>query len=228
MQTRTDPGTARADRSGGFARLVLVGLTLIAISACNSLFPTQATGDLAHFATEAPTPGTPAPDFMLLDTEGKPVKLSALVGTQPIVVQLGSYTCPVFRYRRFTMRSLREKYAGRVIFLVVYTVEAHPTGAVSPYRNKQWISLPNRLSRVYCSQPKSLKERTERATLARAAMQSNARFVVDTLDNATWKNYGRAPSAAYLIDLQGNIALRQPWVEPGALATAIDAMLSEL
>ena len=137
MQTRRDPGTARVDRSCGFVGLMLVALTLIALSGCNSLFPTQATGDLAHFAAEAPAPGTPAPDFMLLDTEGKPVKLSALVGTQPIVVQLGSYTCPVFRYRRFTMRSLREKYAGRVIFLVVYTVEAHPTGAVSPYRDKQ-------------------------------------------------------------------------------------------
>ena len=59
---------------------------------------------------------------------------------------------------------------------------------------------------------------------ARQAMQSNARFVVDGMDNRVWQKYGRAPSAAFVIDQAGRIVLRQPWVEP----VALDEVLARL
>ena len=225
------------------AKLLSLVSLLLLTSACSSLFPVNAGKSLAQFPDVAPKPGERAPDFVLTDLQGEPQELNELIGTQPIVLQFGSYTCPVFRYRRFDMQPLREKYEDQVTFLVVYTQEAHPNGAPSPYTknepvkipdkgsgadaqaNKQWVPLINRLSRVNKGQTTSLQARTEQASQARRAMKSNAVFLVDDVDNRVWQEYGQAPSSAFLIDLDGNVVLRQPWVNPKPLSEAIDQLL---
>lgn len=200
---------------------------VFSLSGCTLLFPTKAGSSLAHFDAVAPEVGQIAPQFELVDTTGNLVKLAQMVGEQPLVLQLGSYTCPVFRYRRFDMQPLRQKYRGRVKFLVVYTQEAHPVGVASPYSQAEWNPWINRLARVQYGQTRNFAERRERAYFAKDAMGSNAPFLIDDMANAVWQQYGRAPSAAFLLDRKGQVRLRQPWVEPRELAAEIERLLSE-
>lgn len=205
---------------------LLLLVTLYGVGGCARLFPVAAGESLAHFADAAPQPGEVAPNFVLSDLQGVEYELAALAKEQPVVVQLGSYTCPVFRYRRFYLHPLREKYFGRVTFLVVYTLEAHPVGASSPYSDEEWVPMINRLMRIRNPQASTYAERLGQAQDAYGAMQSNAVFLIDDLDNRVWQQYGRAPSAAFLIDSDRRVVLRQPWVEPDALGAAIDELLA--
>ncbi|MEM1231216.1 MAG: deiodinase-like protein [Pseudomonadota bacterium] len=209
-------------------RFALLPLVLCLLTTgCSALFPTEPGPTLAHFAQEAPDVGDVAPSVTVTDLEGNPVALHSLFGARPVVIQLGSYTCPVFRYRRFDMQPMRERYKGDVDFVVLYTTEAHPVGSISPYADREWVPWHNRLTRVRNRQPESLPARVEQATIARTQMHSNARFLVDDMGNDAWRAYGRAPSAAFLVDRAGVIRLRQVWVEPKALTRAIDALLAE-
>ncbi|MFK8015388.1 MAG: deiodinase-like protein [Gammaproteobacteria bacterium] len=210
----------------GWRLLVVVG-ALFCASGCARLFPIEAGESLEHFSTQAPQPGQLAPNFVLTDIDGVEHELAKLAQHQPVVVQLGSYTCPVFRYRRFYMHPVREKYLGQVTFLVVYTQEAHPVGAQSPYSDEEWDPWINRLTGVRNPQAVTWVERQDSARAAQQAMQSNALFVVDNLDNNVWQRYGGAPSAAFLIDTERRVVLSQPWVDPEPLADAIDALLKD-
>ncbi|MDZ7670928.1 MAG: deiodinase-like protein [Gammaproteobacteria bacterium] len=219
---------------GGFvgtaARLLKV-LSFIAAatfnSACAMLFPTEAGDSLAHFHDLAPRSGDSAPHFTLTDTAGNQVSLEQVIGDKPVVIQLGSYTCPVFRYRRFTMQPLRERYGDRVTFLVVYTQEAHPVGAPSPYRDEEWVPWINRLARINVGQPPDLAARLDQARFARQAMDANVRFLVDGDDDAVWRAYGAAPSPAFVLDRSGRVVLRQPWVVPGDIERILERLLSD-
>lgn len=196
-------------------------------SGCAMLFPTDAGESLAHFHALAPQPTDRAPEFTLTDTAGTRVSLEQIMGDTPVVIQLGSYTCPVFRYRRFTMQPLRERFGDRVAFLVVYTQEAHPVGAPSPYRDEEWVPWINRLARIDLGQPPDFPARVERARFARQAMDANVRFLVDGDDNAVWQAYGAAPSPAFVLDRSGRVVLRQPWVVPGEIERTLEQLLDE-
>ena len=58
-------------------------------------------------------------------------------------------------------------------------------------------------------------------------MQLNSRFLIDGMDNAVWRQYGAAPSAAYVVDVHGIIRLRQPWVYPREIRTVLEELLAE-
>ncbi|MEM6605364.1 MAG: deiodinase-like protein [Pseudomonadota bacterium] len=204
-----------------------VALLLTLMTGCESLFPREAGSELPQFHAKAPRQGDVAPDVTLYTLEGDPITLHAVTGEMPVVVQLGSVTCPVFRYRRFDMRPLRERYAGRVRFLLLYTTEAHPVGSASPYRDDEWIPWINKLARVADRQPETLDERLARASDVRRRLRSNAEFLVDDMQNRGWEAYGAAPSAAFVIDTQRRVALRQAWIEPKELTRTLDTLLSE-
>jgi len=189
-------------------------------TACAMLFPTDAGDSLAHFHDLAPRSGDPAPPFTLTDTAGNRVDLEQIVGDEPVVIQLGSYTCPVFRYRHFAMQPLRERFGERVAFLVVYTQEAHPVGAPSPYRDDEWVSWINRLARIDVGQPPDFAARADQARFARQAMDANVRFLVDGDDNAVWQAYGAAPSSAFVLDRSGRVV-------PGEIEHALERLLGD-
>ena len=107
-----------------YFRLPFIFLFLSLLSAC---FPHKAGSRLGHFYDESPAKGELAPNFSLKNLDGEIVQLKDLVGSKPIVLQLGSHSCPVYRYRRFSMSKLYRQYADKAHFLLVYTLEAHPT-----------------------------------------------------------------------------------------------------
>lgn len=209
---------------GTLARQLLL-LAALAISGCALLFPTEPGESLAHFPAQAPQAGEPAPDFQLRDLSDVTMHLADLIGDRPIVLQLGSHTCPVYRYRRFGMRDLQAEFADRVHFLVVYTLEAHPTGAPSPYSEKEWRPLINRITGVDVPRHASMADRLSQAGRSTRTLEIGSRVVVDRMDDRVWRDYGAAPSAAFVIDRDGRIALSQAWVNPGQIREVLLELL---
>jgi len=208
-------------------RIALVLMLCASQSACSLLFPTEAGESLSHYDTDAPLQAAPAPEFQLTDIDGNEVALQDLVGEKPVVLQLGSYSCPVFRYRRFDIQKLQRDFADRVAFVVVYTQEAHPVDAINPYADRIWNPVINKVAGVNVPEHTSAEQRRAQASQAFELMELDSRFLVDNMDNSVWRRYGAAPSAAYVIDLQGDIRLRQPWVYPREIRKTLNKILAE-
>ena len=206
-------------------RLFSMGCVVAAAIGLGGCFPHEAGSRLAHFDTTAPQPGEAAPDFTLKGVDGRTVTLAQLVGDKPVVLQLGSHSCPVYRYRRFGMEALRKKYAGRVHFQMVYTLEAHPAGSKSPYAEGEWLTWWNRLTDVRIAQPRTARERTDVARMSRDTLALKYPVAVDVMDNRVWRDYGAASSPAFVIDRQGRIALRQVWLDPDGIDDALQRLL---
>lgn len=202
--------------------LLLLPLILLFALGC---FPHRPGPRLAHFADRAPAVGEPAPDFELMDLAGRTVKLSDLIGEKPIVLRFGSHSCPVYRYRRFSLEPLIETYRDRVNFLTVYTLEAHPVGSKSPYDDGEWVSLPNRVTGVFVEQPQTADARLEAARFSHDKLELPEPMVVDDMANSVWQAYGEASSPAFVIDRRGRIALRQAWVAPKEIRRVLDELL---
>ena len=217
--------TATRHRPPAPVPLLLVAAVALLAAACFP--PAQHAGRrLAHFPQTAPAEGAEAPEFELATPEGETVRLSDVVGEKPVVLQVGSHTCPVYRYRSRGMRALHDDYAGRARFLVVYTGEAHPVGTASPYTEDEWNPWINRVAGVSLPDPESYEERRERAGFSREKLEREVLYAVDRMDDAVWKSYGAAPSPAFVIDRDGRIALSQVWVDPDGIRRTLDALLA--
>ncbi len=203
-------------------KLIPVLLVACLLSAC---FPKKAGHRLAHFNIEAPRLGEAAPNFTLRTPQGDTVELKSLLGDKPIVLQLGSHTCPVYRYRRFSMSKLYREYADKAHFLLVYTLEAHPKGAINPYVNREWVSSFNYVTNTIVGEHQDIEERESMAEYSTQKLSVAYPVVVDNMNNEIWKAYGRAPSAAFVIDASGKVALRQPWVNPREIADTLDRLI---
>lgn len=200
-------------------------LAVAVLPGCALLLPAEAGDAPARFEALAPALGASAPALDAVDLEGHAVTLADLQG-RPLVLQLGSYTCPVFRNRRFAMRAVRAKWQDRVNFLVLYTQEAHPVGSPSPYRDAEWVPLINRLTRATTRQPTDLDERLAQARLARSRLRGTEYYLVDLMDNAGWQAFGRASAAAFVIDRAGRVVHRQARIEPQDLDRALERLLT--
>lgn len=213
-------------RSIHFPLFILLCLPLL--SACSLLFPTEAGDDLPDFDTQAPKEGESAPLFKLRDTKGNTVSLKDMIGEKPIVLQLGSHSCPVYRYRRFDMNRLHNEFKDRVNFIVVYTLEAHPKGSKSPYSDGEWVHYVNEITDVEIKQTANISQRQEQARKSIDELGLEyAPVLIDNMDNKVWNLYGKAPAAAYVIDTRGKIVLRQAWVNPDGIHEVLEQILKE-
>ena len=92
-------------------------------------------GAYERWLVEAPQLGAPAPDFELADVDGRRHRLSEWRGRR-VVLEFGSYTCPMFCDRISAMDELVEVYP-EAVFAVVYTREAHPGERTGPHRSDE-------------------------------------------------------------------------------------------
>lgn len=150
-------------------------------------------------------PGTDAPDFELVATDGSPVRLSDLL-IRPVVLHFVSYTCPLTRGGVSTMRELHRLYGDRVTFVEVLVRQAHPGerhGAYGGYEAK-------------------LQE------AGAYALEEDVpwRVLSDDLACSVQRAYGGLAAAVYLIDMRGIVAFCGTWGQSPALRTAIDELLS--
>lgn len=205
-------------------RVSALGLAAFAL-ACLSSDPGPR---LAHFPEAAPAPGERLPEVEILTIEGERVVLSTLLGRRPAVLQVGSVSCPVFRYRRHGIERLVRDFGDRVAFVVLYTREAHPVGSPSPYSEEEWDPWINRLARVRVPAAETEEERRRRAELVRRRLELTPVVVVDPGGDPGWRALGRAPSAAFVVDGDGRVIARQLWVRPRELRRVLRDLIESV
>lgn len=160
--------------------------------------------EFERWEREGPRIGDPAPDFELADLDGNCVTLSDLRG-RPVVLEFGSYTCPIFSDRVPAMEQLAGEHP-EASFLVIYVREAHPgeiQGAHHSVADKR--SAAHKLA---------IEEALSR------------RVLVDSVDGATHRAYGGAWNPVYVIDADGRVVMRQAWNHPADVAAALHALQS--
>lgn len=154
---------------------------------------------------QAPSPGSKAPNFSanLLDENGAPsgevAELHALL-EKPVGLLFGSYTCPIFRGQLQRYEEIHQALKGRVNFLCVYILEAHPEdGWRVPHNWERDICFPT---------PSSLNERAKIAHLCRAEHGLTIPMAMDTMDNALMTCYAGSPERLYAIAANATITHR--------------------
>lgn len=168
-------------------------------------------------ARSGPGVGDRAPDFSLKKTDGNVITLASMKG-RIVVVEFGSYSCPVFRQKAAAMEELKSQMGQRATFLVIYSKEAHPTG--------KWDVARNKNEGVAIEDASDAAARKSAATNAKEKLKITIPIALDEMNNSVADAYGLAPNGAVIIGRDGNILAKQKWVDPFALRIALDSALA--
>lgn len=191
------------------ARFLLVFILMMIPVTCGAAFESTPPDRFG-----GPREGEKAPNVTLKNLDGNTVELVDYIGEKPIVIEFGSLTCPIFRGKHSSMEELYSKYSEKAVFLLIYTIEAHPKGDVSPYASREWVTEENVFDGILYRQPKTEEEKREIAQKAVSEVDISIPLLLDDMSNNAWQAYGEAPNAAYLIGTDGKIKLRQGWFDP--------------
>ena len=162
--------------------------------------------------------GSAAPDFTLLPSSGdRPVRLSEFRGKRPVVLVLGSYTCPKFRSQVPVLNALYERYHERAEFLLVYIREAHGAGS--------WQSTVNQREGIDLADAATFEQKRGYAASCVRKLKIPYAAAVDRLDDGTEKAYIAWPSRVYLVDKQGKVAFNTVLDELNFDASRLDSAL---
>jgi tetratricopeptide (TPR) repeat protein len=165
--------------------------------------------------------GHAAPDVALHRPDGGVFRLSSLQG-RPLVLVLGSYTCPQLRHGAPEVSRLYERYRDRARFLLAYIREAHPEG-------EAWQSTINRREGISLPEARSASERAEHAAVCRRELKIPFEAALDGLDGKAEAAFSAFPSRVFVIDARGAVtfssALDVETFRPKALEAAIEAAL---
>jgi tetratricopeptide (TPR) repeat protein len=167
----------------------------------------------------SPLVGRPAPDVTLQGPDGRDFPLSSLRG-RPLVLMLGSFTCPQLRHGAPEVSRLYERHKGAVRFLMVYIREAHPDG-------EAWQSTINRREGISLPEARSLPERAEHAAVCRRELKIPFETALDGLDGKVETALSAFPSRVLVIDALGTVtfssALDVETFRPAELEAALEA-----
>jgi len=159
--------------------------------------------------------GDTIPHFKLYTIHSQPYDIQTkLSENKPCLIIEGSYTCPIFRSKLKLLDSLVNEYNGKLNFLIVYVIEAHPDSPdVSPYMGMIWVTNENKTEKILFLQPKTYGDRKAvvSALLANTNYPINIPVLLDGPDNQFWKNFATAPNSAFLIKPDGVIYKKHGW-----------------
>lgn len=136
-----------------------------------------------------PRPGEMASDFTLYTVQGKEVRLADLKGKW-LVLETGSYTCPMYVSNARSMNSLKAKFPD-VEFLLVYVREAHPGSRIGAHTD--------------------MGNKTGLARKTQAASTETREILIDDVAGTMHRAYGAFPNLVYVIDPEGRVAYRLDW-----------------
>ena len=139
-------------------------------------------------AFPGPKAGEMAADFTLHTMEGKEVRLADLKGKW-VVLETGSYTCPMYVSNARSMNALKTKFPD-VEFLVVYVREAHPGSRIGPHTG--------------------MENKTGLARKTQAASKETREFLIDDVAGTMHRAYGAFPNLSYVINPEGRVVYRPP------------------
>lgn len=153
-----------------------------------------------------PRPGDPAPPIELPTLTGEGFRLADCRGLRPVLLELGSITCPMAAAARPGLLRLWREHGDRIEMVTVYVREAHPG---ERYPRHESFEQKLRHARDWV-------EREPRPwTVA-----------VDDLAGTVHRAYRPLPNAVYLIDSSGHVAFRALWAAaPRLLARRVEELL---
>jgi len=174
--------------------------------------------------------GDTVPDFELKTLEGDSVPLSALWLSKPTVLVTGSVTCPVARRRMRQVDRMRNHFGDQVQVVVLYTLEAHPKGAGSPYAidRVQWLTKENIHNEIYFPQPQSFDQRIKHAETFVERMRTETPVFLDGMDNEIWKGLGGGPNVGILIGTDGQVHVKHGWFDGGSMYKSVEIYLDKV
>ena len=152
----------------------------------------------------------------MTDLDNKKLSLKSQLG-KPVVIEFGSYTCPVFRRKVDGLAKLRSEYGDTVQWIMIYTLEAHPTDG--------WAISINSRSGIELPQHTSFEKRLECAKLCKEKLNLKLHVLVDGYENKVTDAYGGRPNRGFVIDAEGKVVSRQAWIEVDATRKALDSIL---
>ena len=151
--------------------------------------------------SEGPKLGEKAPDFSLKTADGnETITLSKQIGTKPLVLIFGNFTCGPFRVFYPDIESIHNRHKGDARFLMVYVREAHPSDG--------WHMESNARVGVKVAQPKTLDERVKVCDQFCQKLKPTMPVVVDEIHDPAGTAYSGMPGRYYVIDSQGKVAYK--------------------
>ena len=148
-----------------------------------------------------PAVGDKLIDVEVFDLEGNKVKLSSFIG-KPIILEMGSYTCPMYCKSVNPMTQLAKKYPD-FHFLVLYIREAHP-GELT----KGHVSIDKKIE---------LAKRI-------AKDDSVRKVLVDDIEGVGHDTYGAMPNSIHIFDGNGIVTYRSDWSHPPIVTKVLESM----
>ena len=179
--------------------------------------------------------GDVAVDFTLQDLSGNSHRLAEYLQTKPVLLFIGSYSCPIYEAKIAEINALCEQpydessnFADRLHFVHVYVMEAHPMAPdPSPHYGTVY---EDEFSTV--RQPLDYATRQANAMLLAPRLASDQLLLLDDLrphgaDNPIWSSYGSGAASAWLIRQDGRIMAAHEWLDVTALRKSIQRLLVE-
>lgn len=164
--------------------------------------------------TDGPAEGELVEDFTLFDLEGNPYHLQDVMADgKPVLLISASYSCFVFRGKVDLINTLQAEYADNMHIFVIYTVEAHPYGDISPYYGFENTGEQNFDAGILVPQADTYGERKSSASDMIEDLGLEATVLLDGPCNEWWINYGSSPNNAYLIQNDGLVYDAQIWLD---------------
>jgi thiol-disulfide isomerase/thioredoxin len=168
-------------------------------------FRTALLIDDLTFGSQAPGPGDQVPAFDLPTLDGGRFSSSDL-GGRPVLLAVGSRTCPVTESAGPVLRRLHAEYGDKVRFVLVNTREAHPGDLFG--------------------QPQTPQEKWAHAAELRRHHDIPFEVAVDDIDGTLHRALTPKPNSAYLLDPAGTIRYRAHWAnDERGLRSALSACI---
>ncbi len=185
----------------------------------------NATTDLSQFMRPLKSQQR-APDARVFTLLGEEASLAGLWQFRPLLLVLGSLSCPPSRLYNVDLNALASDFSDQLNVVVLYVIDAHPDGDLCPYTGTDWLTGDNERDGVRVRQPVSQAERNALATEYRDYLGLEVPILTDNMDNEAWQALGRWPNLAVLIDVSGRILFFQDWLRPEVLREELAAKLS--
>lgn len=137
-------------------------------------------------------PGQSLGAHKVLTLEGERVGAAELIADKPMLLVMGSVSCPMTDASMPLVKALHGQFGNRVDFIMLNVREAHPGE-----------NIP---------QPKQTEEKLRHAKALRERYAIPFQVVSDDIDGRLHKALDSKPNAAFLFDRQGKLVFRALWV----------------
>ncbi len=164
-------------------------------------------------------------DFILYDTANAPYQLSQLLATgKPVFLTTGSFTCPAYRSSMDqVLPDLVAMFGTQVIFLNIYTLEAHPLSPdISPLSGIVNVPPQNYADSALLHQHVTYGDRMNAVATSMAALGAPCKVLLDGPGNEYWSAFGPSPNNGYLITQNGWVFSKYGWLHQNKPQAILD------